>query len=112
YRVRTACTLYKDGWVPKLVFSGGPGDGDVHETECMRRMALKLGVPDSAIVLDKEGLNTRSTVAQTRPIFERLHAQRVIAVSHFYHLPRIKLAYQQAGINVFTVPAHEAYTLT
>ena len=31
--------------------------------------------------------------------------------SEFYHLPRIKLAYQRAGWDVFTVPAKESYLL-
>ena len=111
-RVRTACQLYQDGLVKKLIFSGGPGDGDIHETEAMRRMALKLGIPEEVIILDRGGVNTRATVEQTRGIFERIGARRIIAVSHFYHLPRVKLAYQQSGIDVYTVPARESYTLT
>jgi len=111
-RVRTACQLYKAGLAPKLVFSGGPGDGVVHETEAMRRMAMKLGVPDAAITLDKNGLNTDATVANTAPIFSQLNARRILAVSHFYHLPRVKMAYRRAGLEVYTVPAKETYTLT
>ncbi len=29
----------------------------------------------------------------------------MLAVSHFYHLPRVKLAYERAGVEVYTVPA-------
>jgi uncharacterized SAM-binding protein YcdF (DUF218 family) len=36
---------------------------------------------------------------------------RVLAVSHFYHLPRVKLSYQRAGREVYTVPAKETYLL-
>ncbi len=70
----------------------------------MRRFALAHAVPDEAIILDRVGVNTRATVTNTIPIFRSLHAHRILAVSHFYHLPRIKLAYQQAGWNVYTVP--------
>ncbi len=59
------------------------------------------------IVLDNAGLNTRATVENTRKLFAKLDARRILVVSHFYHLPRIKLAYQRAGWNVFTVPAKE-----
>lgn len=111
-RVRTACDLYHAGLTRRLVFSGGPGDGDIHETEAMRRYAVRLGVPDNAIVCDPAGINTRATVDNTVPLLHDLHLRRVIAVSHFYHLPRIKLAYQQAGLDVYTVPAREAYPLT
>jgi uncharacterized SAM-binding protein YcdF (DUF218 family) len=111
-RVQTACRLHRQGLAARLVFSGGPADGDMHETEAMRRMALRLGVPDEAIVLDREGLNTRATVRNTVPLFERLGVRRVLAVSHAYHLPRVKLAYQRAGWEVYTVPAEETYVLT
>lgn len=111
-RVVTACELYHAGLVKKLICSGGPGDGAVHETDVMRALAMRLGVPSEAIILDREGLNTRATIAQTREIAGRLGAQRILAVSHFYHLPRIKQASLQAGLDVCTVPAHERRTLT
>lgn len=111
-RVRTGCQLYSDGLVKWVIFSGGPGDGAVHETEAMRRMAIELGVPEKTIVLDKEGVNTEATVKNTCQMFERLGIKRVIAVSHFYHLPRIKMTYQRRRWEVYTVPAKESYVLT
>lgn len=77
----------------------------------MRRLAVSLGVPDTAIELDEAGINTQATVDNTAAMFERLHVQRVLAVSHFYHLPRIKLAYRRAGWEVYTVPAESQYRL-
>lgn len=111
-RVRTGCRLYQQGYARYLVFSGGPGDGRVHETESMRRMARSLGVPDSAILLDPRGLNTRATVRQTERLFARRGIEKVLAVSHYFHLPRIKMAYRRAGREVYTVPARETYVLT
>jgi vancomycin permeability regulator SanA len=111
-RVRTACGLYHEGVADYLVFSGGPGDGLIHETESMRRFAIQHGVPGEAIVVDEQGLNTQATVHHTARIFEHLNIRRVIVVSHFYHLPRIKMTYQRSGIDVYTMPASESYTLT
>jgi len=110
-RVRTACELYRRGLTRKLVFSGGPGDGVVHETECMRRMALGLGVRPEDILVDREGFNTRATVRNTKKLLRQTGSSRVLVVSHFYHLPRIKLAFQRAGVEVYTVPARESYVL-
>ncbi|MBN9691642.1 MAG: YdcF family protein [Verrucomicrobia bacterium] len=101
-RVRTAAELYREGWVERLIVSGGPGDGAVHETEAMQRYAESLGVPASALSADPLGFNTAATVKNTRI---QLAGQRVLVVSEFYHLPRLKLAFAQAGIEVFTVPA-------
>lgn len=110
-RVRTACQLYRDGLVKKLIFSGGPGDGAVHETEAMRRQAIQLGVKAGDILIDTAGLNTQATVKNTEAMFSQLKAHQIIVVSHFYHLPRIKMAYRRSGWEVYTVPARESHFL-
>jgi uncharacterized SAM-binding protein YcdF (DUF218 family) len=111
-RVRTACELYRAGLAKRLLLSGGPGDGAVHETEAMRRYALQHGVRAEDIFTDTNGLNTEATVRNTVPLFRQWHVSRVLAVSHFYHLPRIKLAYQRAGLEVCTVPAKQRHFLS
>ena len=63
------------------------------------------------IIVDRDGLNTQATVKNTERMFAELHAARILVVSHFYHLPRVKLGYQRDGIEVFTVPAKESYVL-
>lgn len=111
-RMRTAVDLYRQGYVRRIVCSGGRGSGAVHEAQAMRRMALGCGVPDEDILVDPAGLNTRATVANTAAMFARCGIRRALAVSHFYHLPRIKLSYQRRGVEVFTVPARETRPLT
>lgn len=101
-RVATAAELYRQGWVRELVMSGGPGDGVIHETTAMKAAAVRAGVPASAIRCDVQGLSTAATVNNTASAFT---GQRILAVSEYYHLPRIKLAYARAGLDVFTVPA-------
>lgn len=110
-RMGTACELYRAGLGELLLVSGGPGDGAFHETDVMRRLALEAGVPAQAILVDREGLNTFATVRNSIPMLEAKGSRRVLAVSHFYHLPRIKLAYQRQGWEVYTVPARETRLL-
>ena len=112
-RVNTGCRLYRAGLVRKLLFSGGPSEpeGNLHETEVMRRLALENGVRPEDIILDPRGINTRATVANTVPLFEQLGLERVLAVSHFYHLPRVKMTYGRASVEVYTVPAEEEHVL-
>jgi uncharacterized SAM-binding protein YcdF (DUF218 family) len=111
-RTRTGCRLYLEGLADRIIFSGGPGDGAVHETECMRRIALDMGVPEDAIALDPDGVNTAATVANTTSAVLGRGARRILAVSHFYHLPRIKLCFSRAGVEAYTVPAQESYVLS
>ena len=110
-RIRTACGLYQAGLVKRLVLSGGPGPGATTEAEAMRRYALSHGVLAEDIFIDNQGLNTEATVRDTLPLFREWQAHRVLVVSHFYHLPRIKLAYERAGMEVYTVPARQGHFL-
>lgn len=77
----------------------------------MRHFAIQYGVLAEAIVKDRRGLNTAATLANCQPIFNALGVERAIAVSHFYHLPRIKLTGQRQGLVIATVPAKETRTL-
>jgi len=106
-RTRTACDLYNAGLAEWIVMSGGPGDGDVHETEAMRRMAIEAGIPSDRILCDRDGLDTEATARNTVAMFREREINRVLAVSHWYHLPRIKMAYRHAGQEVYTTPAIE-----
>ncbi len=91
-RVRHGIGLWEAGTAPTLVLSGAPD-----ETPVMRRMALEAGVPDEAIVEDPAGVNTFATLANLRH-------RRVVAVSHYYHLARIKLAARRLGVACATAP--------
>ncbi len=110
-RVRTGCDLSLEGLADRIIFSGGPGDGDITEAEAMKRAAIKQGVPAEAILLDERGVNTQATVENTTIMFEQMKLSRILAVSHFYHLPRIKMTYLRHSRDVWTVPAKESYLL-
>ena len=104
-RVRTGCDLYRENLVPFLVFSGGPGDGVIDEPQAMTMYAERFGVPPAAVISDPAGLNTEATVQNTLRLAAQRRFTRLIVVSHFYHLPRIKMTYRRFGADVATVPA-------
>ncbi len=104
-RIRTAADLYLEGRAPLLFLSGGPGDGAFSEAELMRRYARSRGVPASALVIDNAGLSTIETVRNAADYMRSRGLTRALAVSQFYHLPRVKLTLDRAGIRGFTVPA-------
>jgi uncharacterized SAM-binding protein YcdF (DUF218 family) len=91
-RIVHGIRLYQAGTAPRLVLSGAPD-----EVSAMKRLALRRGVPEEAIVCDGEGLNTYATLAN-------LKVRNVIAVSHYYHLARIKLTARRMGIACATSP--------
>lgn len=110
-RVRTAAALYHQGLAPTIVMSGGPGDGPTSEPQAMRRLAVSLGVPDHAILTDERGLNTRATIHNLPASLPRTPSPTLLAVSHNYHLARIKIAATRANLRAYTVPATESRPL-
>jgi vancomycin permeability regulator SanA len=104
-RMDTAVDLYKGRLVKKVLVSGGVGDSGYNEALVMRDMAVEAGVPAEDVIVDSAGVNTEATVRGSRPFFEKARYPTALAVSQFYHLPRVKLAYQGEGATVFTVPA-------
>lgn len=108
-RVATACDLYRAGLAPVVIMSGGPGDGRFHETEVMERLAVSAGVPSQAIQRDEQGLNTAASVRRVVDVGGG--PGRVLAVSHSWHLPRIKLAAGRQAYRIYTVPCRESRPL-
>jgi len=106
-RVRTASRLYQDQLVRKLILTGGPGKGGMHEAEVMRRLAIEFGVPAADLISDTSGTATEAGVKGTLELFEQHGVHDVLVVSDFYLLPRIKLCYRRFGNEVDTVPAEE-----
>ncbi|MEM7200028.1 MAG: YdcF family protein [Planctomycetota bacterium] len=107
-RTRTGCELWRAGLARHLVFSGGHGDGvPVSEPVSMQRFAAALGVPEAATVLDETGINTLATVRTCQALARERGWRRFLMVSHDYHLLRIKMFSERAGLQAFTVPARE-----
>ena len=104
-RMDTAIDLYDEGLAPVIVITGGVDEDGVDETEHMRGYAIAAGVAPAAIIVDNQGSNTDRSAANTVAIFREIGAERVLAVSQFYHLPRIKMAYRALRFSVRTVPA-------
>ncbi len=105
-RVDEGVRLYRQGIAPVLLMSGARDEEHGgSEPAAMRDRAIAAGVPPTAIIIDEEGINSAATVANTRSWARERSATRVVAVSHYYHLPRVKLLFERAGLRTFTVPA-------
>ncbi len=105
-RVDEAIRLYHRGVAPMVVMSGALDE--VHggsEPAAMRARAIAAGVPAAAIVIDEAGVDTQATVDNTARWLHERGAGRVLAVSHYYHQPRVKLLFERAGVRTYTVPA-------
>jgi vancomycin permeability regulator SanA len=101
-RVQTAANLYFSGKVEKLLMSGDNRFVDYNEPAVMREVALLLGVPEDAIVLDYAGRRTYDTCYRAKAIFGLTEA---ILVTQAFHLPRTIYLCNQLGVDSVGVEA-------
>ena len=106
-RVAAAAELYHRGTVPRLLLSGDGRPESTHEPDVMRRTALRLGVPDAALVLDNAGLRTYACCDRARREFGVTSG---ILVPQAFHLPRALLLCDALSIDAAGVAsARRAY---
>lgn len=105
-RVREGVNLYRRGFAPRIVMSGGPGvlNGPT-EPAVMADLALNWRVAPAAVIRDDLGLTSFDTAVSCRRIMMRNGWRRALVVSHDYHLSRTMLAFYRAGVPVSTAPA-------
>ena len=101
-RVKQAVELYQAGYAPRLVFSSGFVYA-FKEAEIMRGLAVDLGVPVDAIVLEERAANTYQSVIYARDIAHRYDARRVLLVSSPYHMRRALLTWQKQAPDIDVV---------
>lgn len=107
-RVATAADLYFSGRVEKLLMSGDNRTASYNEPKAMQAYALKLGIPQEAVVLDYAGRRTYDTCYRARDIFG---VDDVILVTQRFHLPRALYTCNLLGIKAIGVPAdRRSYT--
>jgi SanA protein len=101
-RVTTAANLYLAGKVEKLLMSGDNRFVNYNEPAVMRTLALSLGVPEQAIVLDYAGRRTYDTCYRAKAIFGVTGA---VLVTQAFHLPRAIYLCNQLGVDSVGVEA-------
>lgn len=96
-RLDVALRCFRAHACPRLFVSGSIDGPGLDEAAAMRTYLLAHGVPDDRIVVDRAGDNTLAT-ARNAVAYMRAHGlSRVLLVSQYYHLPRARFAFEEAG---------------
>jgi uncharacterized SAM-binding protein YcdF (DUF218 family)/glycosyltransferase involved in cell wall biosynthesis len=112
-RVKTAVELYQAGFAPRMILVSGYVFA-FREAEVMRDLAVSLGVPESAIVLESDGSNTYEYVRNTHDLLSEGNWRRILLVSSPYHMRRAQLVWvsQAPEVNVVPTPVPDSQFYT
>ncbi|MDY7079476.1 MAG: ElyC/SanA/YdcF family protein [Chloroflexota bacterium] len=108
-RVATAADLYHAGIVHKLLCSGDNRFVDYNEPQAMLEYAVRLGVPEDAIVLDYAGRRTYDSCYRARDIFG---VDRMVVVTQRFHAARALYLCDALGMDAVAILAdRQGYTV-
>ncbi|MFN0127646.1 MAG: vancomycin high temperature exclusion protein [Verrucomicrobiales bacterium] len=101
-RMKAAAALHAAGKTRILLVSGASDGRYYNEPRDMRAALMALGVPDSAIVLDADGVRTLDSVQRLRDAYR---VKRCAIVSDAWHVPRALFIADRLGLSSIGVPA-------
>ena len=97
-RLDRAVELYETGMCPVIIVSGSRSAEGVETAEVMAAYLTRQGIPPEAVVEDFNGVNTQATANFTADWLAANGGESVIAVSQYFHMPRVRKALAGAGV--------------
>lgn len=104
-RLDHAILLWERRLAPRLVLTGGMGDGDTtSEAAVGRRYVMRHGVPDSAILTETQGRTTSESMRHVAGMMASQPSRGVILVSDPFHMLRLAILARRHGLVPYTSP--------
>ena len=108
-RTAEAAQLYRDGYAPKIIFSGAALDpNSPSNAQTMAKIAEGEGVPSKAIELDEVAMDTRQNASGVAKIVARDDYRSIILVTSPYHQRRVYTVFRQALGKDITILNHSS----
>jgi len=97
WRIAEGARLYKEGWAPVVVLSGGL-DNPPHSIPVRRMLPhlLAEGVPEDAVLLEEKSQHTRHQADEVAMLSKERGWRSVIIVASHYHQYRAFLTFLKA----------------
>jgi uncharacterized SAM-binding protein YcdF (DUF218 family) len=95
-RAESAIALWKQGYAPVLIFSGGSSDPEsVASAELMKRTAVSAGVPASAIIVEGTSATTEENAQRVAELMKAAGLRSAILVTSPYHQRRAAILFER-----------------
>ena len=96
HRADSAIALWKQGYAPLLIFSGGSRDPEsVASAELMKRTAVAAGVPANAIVVEGTSATTEENAKLVAELMRSQRLRSAILVTSPYHQRRAAILFER-----------------
>lgn len=107
-RAQRAAELWKAGYAPLVLISGGyTVIGPRTEAQSMAIVLQGLGVPSKALILENNSLNTFDNAVESQKLLLKRNVQKVLLVTSRIHLLRSTLTFRKQGMKVIPISAEQ-----
>jgi uncharacterized SAM-binding protein YcdF (DUF218 family) len=114
-RLFQAIWLYKQGYVKKIVISGGGAliiQKDIKEGRSLYEYCLAIGIPAEDLLLEENSRNTRENALFSKALMEENFApdSRHLLITSAFHMRRARACFTKIGMqmDVFPVDYHSS----
>jgi len=108
-RLNHAFNLYREGYAPLIVVTGGVGRGDtISEAIVGQRYLVARDVPEDAVVAHPVGRNTRTSMTAVGNWLRAQGLRRVLLVSDPFHMFRLRLEARRTALEAYTSPTESS----
>lgn len=104
-RVKHAVMLYREGYAPLIVLTGGARDARPTEADVAYRIARRMGVPAEAIIVEATSQTTTQNIVTVAPSLRERDVRSVIVVTSPFHAMRSRIIVHGEGFTVYMSPA-------
>jgi uncharacterized SAM-binding protein YcdF (DUF218 family) len=112
-RVAYGVELYKKGFAPKIILSGGPGEAGYPESLLMKTQALSLGAGEGDIILETDSRSTFENAVRVVDIAKEQGFQSILLVTSPYHSRRALIHFTRRsarkGIRIIPCPVEDSW---
>ena len=72
-RLNHGIWLYENGYVEKLIVTGGVGDGNVHsDAYVAKQYMIKQGIPEENIIMEEKSAITQENIKNAKELLDKL----------------------------------------
>ena len=104
-RLRHGIWLYRNGYVKKLILTGGYGAGNSYSDSYVAKLYVEAqGVPEADILIEEKSTITQENIFYAKEIMDQINAKTAILVSDPLHMKRAMLMANDTGMEVYSSP--------
>ncbi len=108
-RINHAIWLYENGYVSKLIFTGGKGNGaKLAESEVAKVYAMKQGVRENDILIETNSKMTEENLEEVKKIAINEEIKTLTIVSDPLHMKRAIAIAHHLDLKVYSAPTQSS----